>query len=64
VRNAIVTGGAKGIGLGAVRELQAEGWRCAILDADPGGEQAAGEIGALFVRADVTDPASLRAAFE
>lgn len=64
MRNAVVTGGAKGIGLGAVRELLAEGWRCAILDADPTGEQVAVEVGAIFVRADVTDPAALRAAFE
>jgi NAD(P)-dependent dehydrogenase (short-subunit alcohol dehydrogenase family) len=64
MRNAVVTGGAKGIGLGAVRELQAEGWRCAILDADPAGEGIAAEVGALFLLADVTDPAALQAAFE
>jgi NAD(P)-dependent dehydrogenase (short-subunit alcohol dehydrogenase family) len=63
VRNAVVTGGAKGIGLGAVRELQADGWRCAIVDADPAGEGVAAEVGALFIRADVTDPAGLATAF-
>ena len=60
---AVVTGGAKGIGLGAVRELAGEGWQCVILDADLAGEQVADELGASFVRADVTRPDELRAAF-
>jgi NAD(P)-dependent dehydrogenase (short-subunit alcohol dehydrogenase family) len=59
----VVTGGAKGIGLGAVRELAAEGWRCVILDADAAGEATAAEVGAGFVLADVTRPEELRAAF-
>jgi NAD(P)-dependent dehydrogenase (short-subunit alcohol dehydrogenase family) len=63
MRLAVVTGGAKGIGLGVVRELAADGWRCAIFDADPGGEQVAAEIGASFHRVDVTQPDELRAAF-
>ena len=63
MRHAVVTGGAKGIGLGAVRELTRDGWRCAILDADPAGERVADELGAVFVRADVTQPDELRHAF-
>ena len=34
MKHAVVTGGAKGIGLGVVRELTADGWHCSILDAD------------------------------
>jgi NAD(P)-dependent dehydrogenase (short-subunit alcohol dehydrogenase family) len=60
---AVVTGGAKGIGLGAVRELTAEGWRCVILDVDPAGEEAADGLGAAFVAADVTDRDGLGRAF-
>jgi NAD(P)-dependent dehydrogenase (short-subunit alcohol dehydrogenase family) len=60
---AVVTGGAKGIGLGAAHELAGEGWQCVILDADPAGEAAADELGGTFVRADVTRPDELRDAF-
>lgn len=60
---AVVTGGAKGIGLGAVRELIGEEWQCVILDADPAGDAVAAELGATFVRADVTRPDELRDAF-
>jgi len=60
---AVVTGGAKGIGLGAVRELTGEGWQCVILDADPAGEAVAEELGSFFVRADVTQPDELRRVF-
>jgi NAD(P)-dependent dehydrogenase (short-subunit alcohol dehydrogenase family) len=51
---AVVTGGAKGIGLGTVRELSHEGWQCVVLDVDQAGQAVADELGALFVRADVT----------
>ncbi len=60
---AVVTGGAKGIGLGVVRELAGEGWHCVILDSDPLGQQVAGDLGATFVHADVTRPEELRDAF-
>ena len=60
---AVVTGGAKGIGLGVVRELAGVGWQCAILDSDPAGQAVADELGGPFVRADVTRPDELRAAF-
>lgn len=63
MKQAVVTGGAKGIGLGVVRELTAEGWTCAILDTDPAGERIADEIGGAFIRADVTRPDELREAF-
>jgi NAD(P)-dependent dehydrogenase (short-subunit alcohol dehydrogenase family) len=63
MKQVVVTGGAKGIGLGAVRELTAEGWHCVVLDADPGGQAAADDVGADFVRADVVDPERLRHVF-
>ena len=63
MKHAVVTGGAKGIGLGVVRELTAEGWTCSILDADPAGRVVADELGGAFVRVDVTRPEDLRRAF-
>ncbi len=60
---AVVTGGAKGIGLGAARELTSDGWRCVVFDTDPAGEQVAVELGGAFVPVDVTRPDELRAAF-
>jgi 3-oxoacyl-[acyl-carrier protein] reductase len=62
-RNVVVTGGAKGIGLGIVRALTDAGWACAIVDADPDGAAAAAVVGAAWVRADVTRPDDLAAAF-
>lgn len=55
---AIVTGGASGIGLAVVRQLQAKGARVAALDLQPEGLPE----GVLGVRADVSDDASVVAA--
>lgn len=63
MRHGVVTGGAKGIGLGVVRELTREGWRCSILDTDSAGQGVADELGGAYVQADVTRPEELRAAF-
>jgi len=63
MKYAVVTGGAKGIGLGVARELTNEGWHCAILDVDPAGQDVADELGGAFVRADVTRPEELRRTF-
>lgn len=63
MRHVVVTGGASGIGLGVVRELAAEDWQVTVLDLDPAGQPVADEVGGRFVRADVTDPDALRAAF-
>ena len=63
MKSAVVTGGAKGIGLGVVRELTGEGWHCVILDVDPAGQGVADELGSAFVRADVTRPEELELAF-
>ncbi len=60
---AVVTGGASGLGEATARMLAASGAKVAILDMNAErGEQVAGEIGAVFCRADVTDEASIDSA--
>lgn len=68
-RNAIVTGAARGIGLGIVERLLASGARCVLWDVDSAAlEQAgasltgSGEFQTAIV--DVTSPNSVRAAAE
>src|SRR3954452_1943570 len=54
-RVAVITGGASGIGLAAVRRLAAEGAKVVVGDLDPAaGKAAADEVGGLFVPTDVT----------
>ncbi|MCH8562482.1 3-oxoacyl-ACP reductase [Nesterenkonia sp. AY15] len=56
-RSAVITGGASGIGLASARRMAAEGARVVIADVDAvAGEQAAAELGGLFVKVDVTNP--------
>jgi NAD(P)-dependent dehydrogenase (short-subunit alcohol dehydrogenase family) len=58
---ALITGGAKGIGLAIARRLSADGIAIALLGRDAAALQcAAGELGARYRVADVTDPAALR----
>ena len=60
---ALVTGGASGLGLASARELARLGARVVICDLPHSpGEQAAAELGARFVAADVTDTAQIQAA--
>jgi NAD(P)-dependent dehydrogenase (short-subunit alcohol dehydrogenase family) len=65
-RVAVVTGGASGIGLGVARRLVKDGHRVALLDRNPSGLQAAAAdlAGALTVEVDVSDRASVAAAFD
>jgi 2-dehydro-3-deoxy-D-gluconate 5-dehydrogenase len=65
-RTAIVTGGAKGIGLGIARRLHEAGASVLVADLDlPAGEQATEALrarradSALAVRSDVSDPESV-----
>ncbi len=60
---AVISGGASGLGEATARRLAAMGAKVAILDLQrERGETLAGEIGAAFFLADVTDEASLEAA--
>jgi 3-hydroxyacyl-CoA dehydrogenase / 3-hydroxy-2-methylbutyryl-CoA dehydrogenase len=64
---AIVTGGASGLGEGAVRMLAAAGGRAAILDLpDSAGAAIAAELGdgVVFHPTDVSDPDQVRAAVD
>ncbi len=59
----IVSGGASGLGEAVVRRMRKAECPVAILDLDAErGARVAGECGALFVRTDVTDAASVREA--
>ena len=61
-RVAVVTGGASGIGLGIARQFRSAGMQVVIADIEDGAlQRAATEIGALGVRTDVRDPASVQA---
>ncbi|ROU02064.1 SDR family NAD(P)-dependent oxidoreductase [Marinobacter sp. R17] len=60
---AIVTGGASGLGEGAVRALAAEGCKVAILDLqEERGRAVAEEVGGIFVKCDVSSAESAEAA--
>ncbi|MEK6443073.1 SDR family NAD(P)-dependent oxidoreductase [Pseudonocardia sp. T1-2H] len=60
---ALVTGGASGIGRAAVARLQADGWRVVLADLNgETGARTAAELGAEFVRADVSREDDVEAA--
>lgn len=63
--SAVITGGASGLGAASARELAGEGVKVALLDLNAeNGEALASELGGVFCQCDVTDEASLDAAFE
>ena len=62
---AVVTGGASGLGEGTARAIAATGAKVALFDLNAEkGEAIAREIGGIFCSVDVTDDASVAAAFE
>jgi D-xylose 1-dehydrogenase len=64
-RTVIVTGGASGIGASFVRAFAENEARVAFLDLqEEAGAGLAGELGAMFVRCDLTDIDALRAALD
>lgn len=61
--SAIVTGGASGIGAAAARQLAAKGAKVVVADLnEEAGAALAEEIGGAFVRVDVTDTETIKAA--
>src|ERR1700754_2158906 len=61
--NALVAGGASGLGAATARALHAAGANVTIADLNPQrGQATADDIGATFVTADVTDPDQVEAA--
>ncbi len=63
--SAVVTGGASGLGAATARALAAKGVKVAIFDLQAEkGEALAAELGGVFCECNVTDDASVDAAFE
>jgi NAD(P)-dependent dehydrogenase (short-subunit alcohol dehydrogenase family) len=64
IRNsvALVTGGASGLGAATARTLAARGAKIVVVDRDDKGAALAAELGGVFAKADVTDPAQVEAA--
>ncbi|MDN5864802.1 MAG: 3-hydroxyacyl-CoA dehydrogenase [Gammaproteobacteria bacterium] len=65
--NAIISGGASGLGLATAERVIAAGGKAALLDVnDEQGEAAAKKLGdhALFIKTDVSEEASVNAAVE
>ena len=58
----LVTGGANGIGAAAARRLAGRGAHVVVADVDERGAAVAAEMGGLFVRCDVSEPADCEAA--
>lgn len=63
--SAVITGGASGLGEATARFFANQGAQVTLLDLDvEKGETVAAELGGTFVKTDVTDEASVKAAIE
>ncbi|GLW65208.1 short-chain dehydrogenase/reductas [Actinomadura rubrobrunea] len=63
--SAVVSGGASGLGAATARELAANGVKVVIADLqEDKGKPLAEELGAIFVKTDVTDEAQVQAAVQ
>ncbi|MDH6121184.1 3-oxoacyl-ACP reductase [Kitasatospora sp. GAS204B] len=64
-RVAVITGAGSGIGLASARRLASEGAKVVCVDLDElSGKAAADEVDGLFVKADVTKEAQVKAMYE
>ena len=63
-RNAIITGGASGLGLAVAERIVAEGGRVSVWDMNPALEETCERAGLHGVRLDVSDAAAVAAAAE
>ncbi len=64
-KNAVVSGGASGLGAACVRMIIENGGSAAILDVnESAGRKLADEVGARFFKADVSDEDAVKAAIE
>jgi NAD(P)-dependent dehydrogenase (short-subunit alcohol dehydrogenase family) len=61
--SAVVTGAASGLGEATARALAGHGVKVAVFDRDGRGQKVANELGGVFCQVDVTDEASVDAAF-
>ena len=62
--SAVITGGASGLGEATARALAAQGVKVAIFDMNADkGEKVAADLGGVFCQCNVTDEASVDAAF-
>ena len=62
---AVVTGGASGLGLAVARHLRANGGQVVLLDVnDDKGNASAADLGATYLRADVTSESGVVAAID
>jgi NAD(P)-dependent dehydrogenase (short-subunit alcohol dehydrogenase family) len=63
-RTAVITGGSSGIGLATARRFAQEGANVVVADIDDArGEEAAAEVGGLYVHTEVTDKEQVDALF-